>query len=264
MESATINSFCLIHSHFWTTLMNTKTIGFATILCAIVSPLLAAPTMTVTPAGVQAGNWVWNIDITPDLTLNPDGDTPVAVELGFSLTGGSLLNVSNINPSGFDTSNPGAKIFGWEITYPEDNNRPEGIEANCTGCTISNPIFFPGGHPSTIVPGLANQIFVAMGSADFTTPGPKPFLKVIATGPGGGSPSSTLQWLGVYGTGSSNGRITQVSGKTGTTYTTSNYDTFSGSLTQSVPEPTGVAMVAISAFAFGQQRRRRARAARVN
>jgi hypothetical protein len=239
--------------------MNTKTIGFATLLCAIASTVFSAPTLTITPAGVQGGNWVWNVDLTPDLTLVPDGSgTPVAVELGFRLSGGSLISIINVNPSGpqsFDTSNPGAKIFGWEITYPEDNNRPEGIEANCTGCTISNPT--GAGHPATLVPGTLNEMFVAMGSNNFTTAGAKPFLKITATGPSGGSPSSTLQWLGAYGTGSNKGRITQVNGMIGPIYTTGNFDTFAGSLTQSVPEPASAALVAVGAIAVPFRRRRK-------
>lgn len=230
--------------------MNTKTIGFATLLCAIVSPLLAAPTLTITPAGVQSGNWVWNVDLTPDLTLTPD--TPVAVELGFRLTGGSLLSVANINPSGFDTSNPGKKIFGWEMTFPDDNNNPEGIEANCISCTISNPVSGP--HPSTVVPGVNNEVFVAMGSIDFTTAGAKPFLKFVATGPSGGSLSSTIQWLGIYGVGSNKGRITQLTGPV----SVGNFDTFAGSATQSVPEPACAVLLGAIAFALPLRRHRRA------
>jgi len=241
--------------------MNAKTFGLATLLCAFVSTAFSAPTLTVTPGGVQAGNWVWNVGVTPDLSLVPDNSgTPVAVELGFRLSGGSLLNVTNVNTSQFDTSNPGQKIFGWEITYPDDNNRPEGIEENCIGCTVVNPVS-PGGHPMTIVPGLTNEMFVAMGSVNFTTPDSKPFLQIVATGPSTGSPSSTLQWLGVYGAGSSNGRITQVTGLFGTTYTTSNFDIFSGSATQSVPEPASAVLIAISSMVLPQRRRRKAPAA---
>src|SRR4051812_36911534 len=149
--------------------MNVKVFGLATVLCAFVSTAFSAPTLDVSPGGVQAGNWVWNVGITPDLSLIPDNSgTPVAVELGFRLSGGSLLNVTNVNPSGFDTSNPGTKIFGWEITYPDDNNHPEGIEANCAGCTVINP---GGVHSTAIVPGLTNEMFVSMGSGPFTTTG---------------------------------------------------------------------------------------------
>ena len=237
--------------------MNAKSFGLATLLCAFVSTAFSAPTLTISPGGVQAGNWVWNISLTPDLTLVPDNSgTPVAVELGFRLSGGSLISIANVNPSGFDTSNPGAKIFGWEITYPENNNRPEGIEANCIGCTIINPVS-PGGHPMTIVPGLTNEMFVAMGSINFTTPGAKPFLQITATGPSIGATSSTLQWLGVYGTGSNKGRITQVTGLVGTTYTTGNFDTFAGSATQFVPEPASAALIAIGAMVLPHRRRRK-------
>jgi hypothetical protein len=242
--------------------MNTRFCPLAVVLCGIVSTAYAAPTMSVIPLGLQSGNWAWEIDITPDLSLVPDNSgTPVAVELGFRLTSDPLVSVTNINTSQFDTSNPGAKIFGWEITYPDDNNRPEGIEANCIGCTISNPVG-GGGHPTAIVAGTTNEIFVAMGSGNFTTPGAKPFLTILAQGPGNGGPSSsTLQWLGVYGTGSSNGRITQVTGLSGTTYTTSNFDTFSGTLTQSIPEPASALLLTIGAIVLPLRRRRQARIA---
>lgn len=52
--------------------MNTKTFGFATLMCAIASTVLAAPAFNDIPGGVVSGKWVWNIDITPDLTLVPD------------------------------------------------------------------------------------------------------------------------------------------------------------------------------------------------
>lgn len=235
--------------------MNTKTFGFATLLCAIASPLFGAPIMTVTPAGVQAGNWVWNVSITPDLSLIPDNSgTPVAVELGFRMTGGSLLNVTNVNTGEFNFSNPGMPIFGWEVPYPDANNRPEGIEANCTGCTVINPIF-PPAHPATVVPGITNEIFVAIGSGNFTTAGAKPFLQITTTGPSLGSLSSTIQWLGAYNGGK--GRITQVTGLNGGTYTTSNFDVFSGSLTQTVPEPACALLLGIGTIFAPLARRRR-------
>ena len=73
--------------------MNAKILGFATLLCAIVSTAFAAPSFTAVPGGVQAGNWVWNIDLTPDLSLNTNHahpGTPMAAEFGFRLT--VLLN----------------------------------------------------------------------------------------------------------------------------------------------------------------------------
>jgi hypothetical protein len=231
--------------------MNAKTLSFATLLCAIASSVLADPILSIIPQGVQAGNWVWEVDITPDLVA-ADGSTPIALELGFRLTGDPLVNVTNINPTQFDTSNPGKTIFGWEIAYPEDNNNPEGIEVKCAACTVVNAASGP--HPFTIVSGTTNEIFAAIGSIDFTTPGAKPFLQITAQGPGTGGPSSsTLQWLGKYGIGSSQGEIVQLIGNgTGTFF-------FSGSATQGVPEPTSAALVLVGLGASSTLRLRQRR-----
>jgi hypothetical protein len=222
--------------------MNAKTFGLATLLCAFVSTAFCAPTLTAVPGGVQAGNWVWNIDITPDLTLIPDNSgTPLAVELGFRLTGAQLLNATIADPISWDTPNPGRKIFGWEIPDPASNNNPFGLQTNL----------------------LTGEIFAAYGSKNFTTPGPTHFLKVIATGPSAGpaSFSSTIEWLGVYGTGSNKGRMSQITGLFGTNYTTSNFDIFAGTATQSVPEPASAVLIAISAMVLPQRRRRKVRVA---
>lgn len=224
--------------------MNVKIFGFATLLCAIASSVLADPTLSIIPHGVQAGNWVWEVDITPDLAL-AGGSTPIALELGFRLSGDPLINVTNINPTQFDTSNPGNAIFGWEIPYPEDNNHPEGIEVNCTACTVVNAA--SGSHPFTIVSGTTNEIFSAIGTINFTTPGPKPFLQIIAKGPGTGGPSSsTIQWLGAYAGGK--GRISQIV-QSGSNITALNYDIYAGSATQSVPEPASGVLMTIGALA---------------
>src|SRR3954454_12056684 len=100
-----IGTYQFVRPHslfFWSPLMNVKILGLATLLCAFVSNAFSAPTLNVTPGGVQAGNWVWNIGITPDLSLIPDNSgTPLAVELGFRLSGGPLLSVINVNSSEF-------------------------------------------------------------------------------------------------------------------------------------------------------------------
>ena len=230
--------------------MTVKNLVFASILLAIVSPAYAAPSMTVIPQGIQAGNWVWQVNITPDLSLSNDGSTPLAVELGFRLTGDPLVSVTNLSPLVFDTNNPGKVIFGWEMPYGSPPF-PEAIEVNCASCTATNLAAFPpGGHPTTIVPGTTNEIFAAMGSIDISTPGPVPFLRIVAAGPGTGGPlSSTIQWLGAY---SGNGRIAQIVGTNG-----QNFDIFAGSATQAVPEPVSAILMAGSAigmFAIGRRR----------
>jgi hypothetical protein len=225
---------------------------FATVVFALsfIHSGFAAPILSVAPGGVQGGNWIWDVSVTPDLAL-AGGSTPLAVELGFHLSSAPLLNVTNVNPSQFDTNLPGTVIFGWETLYAGSNNHPEGLEINCMGCTATNPATF-GGHAATVVPGTANEVFAAFGTINFTTPGPKPFLKIIAQGPGnGGPPNSTIQWLGAYAVGQ--GRIAQLISPT----TSANFDMFSGTSTQQVPEPTCVALLAIAAGAAVRSRRRR-------
>lgn len=229
--------------------MTVKNFVFASILLAIVSPVHAAPSMTVIPQGIQAGNWVWQVNVTPDLAI-AGGSTPLAVELGFRLTGDPLVSVTNLSPLIFDTNNPGKVIFGWETPYGSPPF-PEAIEVNCASCTATNLATFPpGGHPTTIVPGTTNEIFAAMGSIDIAIPGPVPFLRIVAAGPGTGGPlSSTIQWLGAY---SGNGRIAQIVGTSA-----QNFDIFAGSATQTVPEPASAILMATAAvgmFAVGRKR----------
>jgi hypothetical protein len=214
--------------------MNTKTMGLATIVCAIASAAFAAPSIDVTPGGIQSNNWIWNVGFTPDLSLVPDNSgTPIAVEFGFRLTGAPLISAMNINPSEFDTPNPGAPIFGWEIPDPTANNKPAGLQVNTS----------------------TGEIFASYGSADFTTPGSKPFLQIV-TGPVSdpGGLFSTIQWLGAYGSGANQGIIAQVNGLNGTTYVTGNYY-FGGTATQAVPEPTSIGLIGIGAILISRRRR---------
>jgi hypothetical protein len=144
---------------------------------SLAPPVFAQPVLSVTPGGLQSGNWVWDIAITPDLVLAGEG-TPVAEEIGFRLIGSPLLSATNINPTEFDTPNTGTQIFGWETPGSGTNGQPQGLQVNLA----------------------TNEIFTAFGSIDFPTGGPKPFLQIIASGPGnGGTDFSTIQWLGAYG-----------------------------------------------------------------
>jgi hypothetical protein len=188
--------------------MNTMKLAFASVLCLVTSPAFADPEMSVVLDRFQGDNWVWRVDIIPDFDLVPsDAGTPMAVELGFRLTGAPLVSVTNINPTEWDHSNPGSVIFGWEVLYPEANNHPVGIEANCTGCSIINPAQ-SGGPAATLVSGTANEIFSAFGSVSFTTPGPKPLLEIMTAGPStSGALFSTIEWLGAY---DGNARIAQI------------------------------------------------------
>ena len=206
--------------------MNHKKLVLATLACVAAAPAFAAPTFTAMPDGVQAGNWKWTIDITPDLTLIPDNSgTPVALEFGFRLTGGQLLSATIADPVAFDTPNPGRKVFGWEPNDPVLGSQYSfGLQTNL----------------------LTSEIFAAYGSMNFTTPGAKHFLTILTSGPSTGANSSTIEWLGVYGAFNRNGRITQITGKTGTTYHTSNFNVYSGTAMQAIPEPGTAALIGIS------------------
>jgi hypothetical protein len=200
-----------------------------------VSPVFAVPGLSIVPGPMESGNFVWEVGISPDLILAA-GETPLAVELGFRLTGAPLLSATNINPLEWDTPNPGVVIFGWETLTDLDpgpgvNNRPVGLQVN-TG---------------------TDEIFVAYGSDLFDTPGTKPFLKIVTQGPdNGGFQSSTIEWLGAYIF--DNGRIAQLVGG----FNSANFDIYSGSATQSIPEPGSGVLLAIGAVAamqgFGRRR----------
>lgn len=216
---------------------------------SLLAPLaVAAPTLSVTPLGLQSGNWVWEVGVSPDQALAGPGGTPIAVELGFRLTGTPLVSVTNLSPLIFDTNTPGLSIFGWEIPYGSPA-RPEGIEANCASCSVINTALL-GGHASTVVPGTTNEIFAAMGSIDNSLTGPIPLLKIIGKGPGNGGPSSsTIEWLGAYG---GKGRIAQlVRGNN-----SENFDTFAGSATQ-VPEPASAMLLLCATLGSLVHKRRR-------
>jgi hypothetical protein len=218
--------------------MNLRIVATAFLALQFVSSALAQPQLTLVKGGIEAGNWVWQVDVTPDLAL-AGGSTPMAVELGFRLTGAPLVSATNINPSQWNTPNPGMVIFGWETLTDVDpgpgvNNRPVGLQSNTA----------------------TEEIFVAYGSNSFTTPGPKPFLKIVAQGPGNGGPlSSTIEWLGVYAVGQ--GRIAQLVSGTG-----ANFDIFSGTATQFVPEPASVGLLACGCVVVLGRAARSRRAAR--
>jgi hypothetical protein len=187
----------------------------ALVICA--SSVAAAPILSVVGGGIQGNNWVWDIGVAPDFLLSPTG-TPLAVELGFRLTGSPLAAVTNINLSEWDTPNPGNAIFGWETPGSGTNGKPVGLQQNLA----------------------TSEIFAAYGSIDFTTPGVKPFLRITALGPNnGGSASSTIQWLGAY---IMQGRIAQATGPT----SAQNFDIYSGTLTQ-IPEPVSASLLMMGA-----------------
>ena len=233
--------------------MSWKSFVTAGLLCVLATPAFAQPTMGIVPGGTAAsgrlnasGQWVWTVQVTPAVGLVPDASgTPIGVELGFtSSSTGAVAGQGNVisaarNATNFDTLNPGATIFSaWQTTTnglidTASNNRPTGLQLNApgVGATAGNSY-----TTNSSVSGSANQVFAALGSVNFTTATPKSVLNLTVEKPKVtiASPITTtkIQVGGVYGTGSTNGRIVQVTGGTAPNYTTSNFDTFSQSYTQ--------------------------------
>jgi hypothetical protein len=216
--------------------MSWKSLVTTGLLCVLASPVFAAPNMAIVSTGGTTGtggssghldtngNWIWTVQVTPDLNLMPAGDvsgTPVAAELGFTTSStrsgdvpnqGKALSASQTAAelANFDTLNPGKSIFGFESNA--------GCNANGNPCGIQ-----VGGAGS-------NQVFAALGSVTFTTAGAKSALDVIgqrpAVTPGNIVTTATIAVSGAYG---GNGRLAQITGGTsGGPYTTGPFDTFGG------------------------------------
>jgi len=228
--------------------MSWKSLVTAGLFCILASPAFAVgPDMGVVKSGSAAtgnldanGNWVWTATVTPDLGIVTGGTgTPVDVELGFASTSigtvagqGGLKTVANAAPTVFDAATAGNTIFGWETPYTPTGgtSKPEGIEVNCTGCTVTPwTAVYPttGAHPTTLVAGTANQIFAALGSVNLTVPGPNNMLTIVTNRPvvtlAAPNTTNTIQVSGSYGTAPFKGRIAQINGAT-----SQNYDTFGG------------------------------------
>src|SRR5690349_20927666 len=216
--------------------MSWKSLVTAGLLCVLASPAFAAPNVGLVAGGNTASghldannNWVWTVQVTPDLNLMPAGDTsgtPVAIELGFtSSASGETGNANPLNAgqgnlvsanqagagetTNFDTPNPGKQIFGWEAAGTcNANGNPCGIQTNSG----------------------TKQVFAALGSAIFTTAGAKSALDITTKGPAvnlnNTVTKSTITVSGAYG---GNGRVAQITGGTsGGPYTTGPFDTFGG------------------------------------
>lgn len=237
--------------------MSWKSLVTAGLLCVLASPAFAVgPTMAlVSNAGSAAnghldasGNWIWTVTVTPDVSLVPDtSGTPVAVELGFTSStiagkagtpGSGQGNVKTAvrNPANgtgsFDTINPGTAVFtSWQTTAnglldTNSNNRPTGIQLSATGVGTNAGVSYTA---NSSFGGTDNQVFAALGSVNFTTGTAKTVMNITTQRPVVDATNfETTTKIQVQGAYSGNGRITQVTGLSGSTYTTSNYDTFGG------------------------------------
>lgn len=185
--------------------MSWKSLVSAGLLCVLAVPAFAAPTVAITNGGLDTdGNWVWNVTVTPTAT-----GTPLASELGFKVTsGGGLVSAANAAPLVWDTNTPGNQIFTWETSYGSPL-KPEGVQANCTGCTVTNTAT-AGGHAATQVNGALNEIFAALGSIDLTSGAATQYLTIKTAGPTDTSLTSAITLSGSYDGANKSGRISEI------------------------------------------------------
>ena len=231
--------------------MSWKSFVTAGLLCVLATPAFAQPNLGIIKGGTVAngnlnasGQWVWNVQVTPALGLVPDSSgTPIGIEAGFSSTStgavagqGNVIGAARINQaSNFDTLNPGTVIFpAWQTSAnglldAGSNNRPTGLQINAPGIGATAGASYT---TNSSVSGTANQVFAALGSVNYTSAGAKDVLSINTARPvvtlANPNTSNTIKVSGVYGTGSTNGRLVQVTGGTAPNYTTSNFDTFGG------------------------------------
>jgi len=206
--------------------MSWKSFITAGLFCVLASPLFAGtPTITVRPGGEAAtgnhlnaaGQWVWNVYINPDLSLNTNGadpGTPVAVEMGLRFND----NVSSAvvtNPAIFDTLNPGKSIFGWEVPGScNANGNPCGVVVGSTTPASLKEVFAAVGSRNLLA---ADR--VDLGGGQFGVP----FLTVTTVN-ANADLTSSIQILGASAYGN-NARVAQITSWNGTAYTTGAFDT---------------------------------------
>jgi hypothetical protein len=170
----------------------------------VASPVLAVRSLSITNTGLDGdGNWTWNVIVTPT------GGSSLAAELGLreTTTGSQLISaLKGLDGTStvWDTNNPGTQIFGWETADGEGDF--VGVQSN----------------PAT------DEIFAALGSAIQPNATGTQLLTIKTAGPTSTQLTTSLQLLGEYGTGGTNGRIAEGLPAPSAT----NYSNFSGTATR--------------------------------
>jgi len=182
--------------------MSWKSIVITGLLCVAAAPAWAVPSLSITNTGLDAtGNWTWNVLVTPT------GGSSLAVELGLRESfAGSQFVSATIGPAPWDTPNPGTKIFTWEAMDVDGDF--VGLQSNAA----------------------LDEIFLAYGSAIQAAATQTQLLTIKTKGPTTTQLTTSLQLLGKYGAGGTNGRIAEGLG----TPPGTNYSNFSGTATRSV------------------------------
>ncbi len=138
------------------------------VLLAVSAP--AAPFFSVVPQGLNgSGNRIWQALIAPDPALIVGGNSSLAIDMGFSVTGANFLS-HTVNTAVFDFALPGNNPFTNSVS---------------SGATMT---------PLTL--------HASFGSAPLSSGTPITFISFVTSGSG----FTTINWLGAY---SGNGRIAQ-------------------------------------------------------
>jgi hypothetical protein len=187
--------------------MSWKSIVITGLLCVVAAPVWAVPSLSITNTGLDAsGNWTWNVFVTPT------GGSSLAVELGLkeSFAGQQLISAAITTPAVWDTNNPGTRIFDWEATD---------VDGDYVGLQ-TNPL-----------PDADDEIFAALGSAIQANATQVQLLTIKTAGPLATRLTTSMQLLGKYGTGGTNGRIAE---GLGTPNPGTNYSNFAGTATRTL------------------------------
>lgn len=211
--------------------MSWKSFVTAGLLCALASPVFAAPSLQVVKAPTgpasghlnASGDWVWLVQIAPTSPLVDATGTPLATELGFRETSSaSIVGSATIADTAlWDTPNPGGseamqqKIFTWEAVVDVDNGPGENLRP--AGITTNN---------------ATDEVASYFGSDIITATGQTNYMNIVVSGPRSSSLSTSIQWLGAYG---GMGRIAELDepGAAGACPENAcNYDTYAGTATR--------------------------------
>jgi hypothetical protein len=182
------------------------------LLCAVAAhSSQAAPILTVTPGGLNAGNREWFVHIALDTTLPIGGQSSMATELAFSVDDPvDLLNVEVGDAAIWDTPNPGNNPF--------TNTETDGIYISL----------------------IDDNSFAAYGSAIVTSNAPTHFLTITTAGAG----LTTLR----YGMAASGDPVLGARIAQGVAFGAENFDGYTGIVTI-VPEPATATTALLAAIA---------------
>lgn len=181
--------------------MSWKSIVITGLLCVVASPVLAAPSVSAKVLGLDtAGNWVWQVNATPDAALfanNPPNGTggSVAIEVAATASGRNLVSAA-ANATNFPANNPATAVPGFAFWGAADS----GVKTNVA----------------------TNQLVAGLGSTYFTAGTAQEAFRVHTQRPTTTALTTTLTLSGAY---SGNGRIAQAG---------VNNDTVTGAINQAV------------------------------